>query len=108
MSSVGAKVKIRRKEQGLSQDELADGICSRQTISLLENEQHIPSAWILQKIAEKLGIPLPEILSSQEKFLEIKLQVDVLKAYVASANYDHALELIQSLERNEQLLEHLK
>ncbi|MGZ4112990.1 MAG: helix-turn-helix domain-containing protein, partial [Tumebacillaceae bacterium] len=43
-AKIGQRVKSFRKERGFSQDELAEGICSRQTISLLENGQHFPSA----------------------------------------------------------------
>jgi HTH-type transcriptional regulator, quorum sensing regulator NprR len=75
---------------------------------VVRNSQHIPSASILQKIAHKLAIPLPQILSPQEKSFDEKLKVDVIKVYVAASNYQEALVLIADLEAQEDLHEYLR
>jgi transcriptional regulator with XRE-family HTH domain len=107
-TTIGEKVKRYRKDRGFSQDELADGICSRQTISLLENGIHVPSADILTKISERLGIPLAEIVKTREQSLNEKLQVDILKAYVSASEYAPAMELISELETRKDLPDFLR
>ena len=86
-AQIGQRVKAYRNEKGFSQEELADGIRSSSTISLLENGQHIPSAEMMHKIAERLSIPLQEILVDQEHELETKLQVDFVKVFVESRRF---------------------
>ncbi|MFD2169779.1 helix-turn-helix domain-containing protein [Tumebacillus lipolyticus] len=102
---IGQRVKTYRLNRGLSQDELAEGICSRQTISLLENGQHLPSAEFMKKIAVKLGISFHEIMVDQVNNLEAKVQLDIIKVYVETADYANALPLIEECEDREDLLE---
>ncbi|MGZ4163910.1 MAG: helix-turn-helix domain-containing protein, partial [Tumebacillaceae bacterium] len=105
-AKIGQRVKSFRKECGLSQDELAEGICSRQTISLLENGQHFPSVEFMQKIAARLAIPLAEIMVDEVTELELKVQLDLIKIYVEIGDYKSAYELAEELEKCEELLEY--
>jgi HTH-type transcriptional regulator, quorum sensing regulator NprR len=105
---IGQRVKAFRKERGFSQDELAEGICSRQTISLLENGQHFPSAEFMQKIAERLGVPFHEIMVDETSELEVKVQMDIIKVYIETRDFQNALELIDQLEQVEDVLEYQK
>ncbi len=50
-------VKNRRKELGMTQEQLCEGICEPVTISRLENGKQIPSQKHLQEIFERLNIP---------------------------------------------------
>ena len=52
---VGNKIRIARKEKGITQDKLADMLnCDRAHISKLENGKLNPSLNYLQRIAEAL------------------------------------------------------
>ncbi|MFD2170161.1 helix-turn-helix domain-containing protein [Tumebacillus lipolyticus] len=103
---IGERIKHHRLNRKLSQDELAEGICSRQTISLLENGQHLPSTEFMKKFATKLGIPLHEILVDDTKELEVKVQLDIIKVYVETENYISAIPLIEELDQLKDLLEY--
>jgi transcriptional regulator with XRE-family HTH domain len=105
---IGHRVKAFRKEKGYSQDELAAGICSRQTVSLLENGQHVPSVDIIQKIADRLGIPLHEIVVDEVRGLEAKVQLEIAQVYTERGEYADAFPLLEELERREDLLEFVR
>ncbi|KEO84399.1 helix-turn-helix domain-containing protein [Tumebacillus flagellatus] len=96
--TIGQRVKRRRAERGMSQAELAEGICSHQTVSLLETDKHTPSADILRKLAEKLLMPLHEIVRNRESELDVKLQTEIAKIYVEQGEYDLALQLVCELD----------
>lgn len=103
---IGERVKHHRLNRGLSQGELAEGICSRQTISLLENGQHFPAVDFMKKIADRLSVPLFEIMVDESKELEAKVQLDIIKVYVETADYTNAVPLIETLGQREELLEY--
>lgn len=105
-AKIGQRVKKYRTERGMSQDQLAEGICSRQTIGFLEHGRHLPSVDFLQKIADRLSIPLHEIMVDETKELEAKVQLDIVKVYIERMEYNEAVVLIEELEQREDLLEY--
>lgn len=104
--TVGQRIKDYRKNRGMSQDDLSQGICSRQTISLLENDLHIPSIAIMEKLAERLGHTLQDILHDEVLSLETKLKVDLIQVYVEKGEFAAALNLIRQVELMEDTLEY--
>lgn len=62
MRILGEKVRQFRKRKGMSQKELAEGICTQATISLIEKKNKIPSMKIMMKICNRLGIRLSEVI----------------------------------------------
>ncbi|AVK60790.1 XRE family transcriptional regulator [Lactobacillus sp. CBA3605] len=62
MRILGEKVRQFRKRKGMSQKELAEGICTQATISLIEKKSKIPSMKIMMKICNRLGIRLSEVI----------------------------------------------
>ncbi|MGV0167729.1 helix-turn-helix domain-containing protein [Furfurilactobacillus sp. WILCCON 0119] len=62
MRILGARVRAYRKTRGLSQKELAKGICTQATISLVEKRNKIPSMQILLKLCGRLGIQLADVI----------------------------------------------
>lgn len=107
-AKIGQRVKKYRTERGMSQDQLAEGICSRQTIGFLEHGRHLPSVDFLQKIADRLSIPLHEIMVDETKELEAKVQLDIVKVYIERGEYKEVFPLIEGLEQREDLLEYQK
>ncbi|MGZ4163958.1 MAG: helix-turn-helix domain-containing protein, partial [Tumebacillaceae bacterium] len=105
-ATIGQRVKKQRKDRGLSQAELAEGICSSSTISLLETDQHVPSAEILQKLAEKLGVPLQEIVHGSGSDLDIALQLDIIEILVEAEEFAEALPMIHELEQRDGVVEY--
>lgn len=62
----GESLKNIRKKAGLSQKELAAGICSQAQISKIEKDDDIPSAIILNAISKKLGVDMNYFFDIQQ------------------------------------------
>jgi len=54
-NSLGNTIRELRKEKNLTQEELADGVCSVVSMSRIENGVQMPSAKVLEKLLDKLG-----------------------------------------------------
>ena len=66
--TVGEKLQKYRKDQGLSQEELAQKLLvSRQTISLWENDQTLPTVDNLIRLKEIFGVSIDQILCETEE-----------------------------------------
>ena len=77
MKNLGTVLKELRKQKGLTQKELADGICAQSMLSAIENDVYIPNANLLINLANRLEINLDEIslmtnyeISSENNFNE--------------------------------------
>lgn len=53
--SLGDTIRSLRKKAGLSQEKLAEGICSPVSISRIENGVQMPSSTVLDRLLAKLG-----------------------------------------------------
>lgn len=104
--TLGQRFKHFREQQGFSQGKLAEGICSKSVVSHLENDRQYPSASMFGKLADKLGVPLREIMGMQEKQLEANFQIEMIRVYIEKADYSYALQLIDELKQREDLLDH--
>lgn len=66
--TVGEKLQKYRKTQGLSQEDLAQKLLvSRQTISLWENDQTLPTVDNLIRLKEIFGVSIDQILCQEEE-----------------------------------------
>lgn len=61
MLKIGDKIKEMRLEKGLTQAELAEGICTQANISNLESNTTMPSLVLLLEIGERLNIGFSEL-----------------------------------------------
>ena len=65
---MGAVLRARRLELGLSQQELADRVgCSRQTVILLEQERYVPSLALAMKVARVFGTTVDDVFELAEE-----------------------------------------
>ena len=88
----------RRKELGLSQIELSEGICTQATLSRFENHGQIPSMKILTLLCKKLQMDVGELFPSvaiKDSVLNKKL--DKIEFNIVSMDYEEAEELIKSI-----------
>ena len=61
------KIKIKRKELGISQEELAKQCkVSRQTINAIENNKYDPTLSLAFKLARELEIRVDELFSAEQ------------------------------------------
>ncbi|MEG1045213.1 helix-turn-helix transcriptional regulator [Carnobacterium sp.] len=61
MVSLGDKIKENRLNKGLTQSELAEGICTQASISNLENNTSTPTLMILLTIGKRLNMDFSEL-----------------------------------------------
>lgn len=61
MKNLGTVLKELRKQKGLTQKELADGICAQSMLSAIENDVYIPNSDLLVNLANRLKADLNEI-----------------------------------------------
>ena len=54
-NSLGEVIRNLRKECNMTQEDLADGICSTVSLSRIENGMQMPSSQTLDKLLDKLG-----------------------------------------------------
>ena len=85
--TIGKNILTRRKELGMSQEELADMLLvSRQTISLWEKDQTLPTIDNLMRLKDIFGVSIDKILSEEEK-KESKINSDSLDTICAALAY---------------------
>ena len=65
--TVGQRIQHYRKLQGLSQEELGQKLLvSRQTVSLWENDQTLPTIDNLVRLKEIFGVSIDDLLLNQQ------------------------------------------
>lgn len=98
---VALRVKTARKQQGLTQEKLAELIDrSVDTISLLERGQVLPSFETLERLSERLNLPLRDLLdagSDDEERVELETALMSVARGLDKKTLRLAVEQIQAL-----------
>ncbi|MEC2071331.1 helix-turn-helix domain-containing protein [Alkalihalophilus marmarensis] len=99
---IGHTIKDLRRFYQISQQELADGICTQAMISRIENDDLYPSAPLLYQIAEKLGVDINYFFNvSETPRLDYAQEVcDQIRALVRKTKYREAMEMIDLEKQN--------
>ena len=100
MTILAEKFRIKRKELGLSQHVLAEGICEQSQISKIERGHFIPSADLLFKLSQRLEVPLDYFFNEQ---IEVKSNLSNFKHLSARLLDDRDygdLEYLYKIERD--------
>lgn len=91
-----------RKALGLSQAELAEGICTQATLSRFENNGKVPSLKILIKLCERLNLPLGELFPKVGiKYTETIEKMNKAEFYLITSEYEEALKLLKAISLDE-------
>ncbi|MFS8188820.1 helix-turn-helix domain-containing protein [Rossellomorea sp. H39__3] len=101
-SVVGQKIKELRKNVGLSQEELAEGICTQAQISKIERGDVFPYASTLFLISRKLGVDVNYFFDigmtpRLDYVLEVGRQLQLARR---NMNYQEMEEIVRSEEEN--------
>ncbi|MDI3235911.1 helix-turn-helix domain-containing protein [Exiguobacterium antarcticum] len=78
---IGNEIKRIRQERNWTQSELCQGICSQAEISKIENGHNSPTVDLLQKIANRLQVPVSEFFineNEKQTFRTIDLEMTQL------------------------------
>jgi transcriptional regulator with XRE-family HTH domain len=101
-SVIGTKIKEMRKMVGLTQGDLAEGICTQALISRIEKGDIYPSATALYQIAVKLGVDINyffEIGTTPrlDYIREVERQLKYLRD---TWNYNGMIDVVKTEEKN--------
>ena len=102
-NSLGDTLRQLRRQKGLSQEELAEGICSTVSISRIENGNQIPSQPVLEALLEKLGTGLYQICNvyyRSEKQQDFEERAQVIVNLGDEENMDQAWQELAQLQKD--------
>ncbi|MEE0811795.1 helix-turn-helix domain-containing protein [Blautia sp.] len=98
---IGEVIKKRRKELGLTQEELCEGICEPSTISRIESGRQVPAKNKLDALLQRLGLPGERYYALMSKD---EMEISNLKEKVISCNVArNAVEGLRNLDKLEAL-----
>lgn len=101
-SYLGSVIRDMRKRAGLTQEELASGICSPVSISRIENGAQLPSGKVLEALLSRLGSSicgLSGIFYKSDSQLEFDSAAELAAQHIKCARYDEAAEILVGLEQ---------
>lgn len=103
---LGDKMKKRRKEIGMTQIGLAEGICTQAMVSRLEQRKVRPSRELMEKLAERLQVPISYFYgedSLESTNTKSKQLIKMIRKHLERREYDSIVYLV---EMNEALINH--
>ena len=83
MSLIGQTIKWHRIRQGITQEQLAEGICSSAYLSKLENNQISFNKEIVSQLCERLELPVEKFIAPSDEHVKKTLEnwIDALHHY---------------------------
>lgn len=96
MEAIGQVLKEFRKEHGMTQKDLSQGICSQSVLSRIENNEEIPNIIVMQQLCHRLGITIDQlILDFLPEELFLRKYFNKMFMYLRAGKY---LEIRATLE----------
>lgn len=82
---IGSIIRSRREEMGLSQEDLADGICAVPTLSRIENNERLPTKNHFEMLMQRLGYSITsmDFFTNEKDFLVHELKIRLRYAYIS-------------------------
>lgn len=103
MVKLGDKLKELRVNLGLRQEELAEGICTRSYISLIENNQMTPSNEVLTKLSKKLGYDLHNIKDTFHPSSPYQKKINQIESLLYNQDFKEAEQLFNEIPQDADL-----
>lgn len=94
---IGDNLRKYRLLKGLTQDELADGLCSVSQLSKVENGKTYVKRTVLKQMADRLGVPVERIESADALLEELTENLQLARDHITARNYDDARELLEQV-----------
>nr|WP_239517564.1 helix-turn-helix transcriptional regulator [Weissella uvarum] len=95
-------MKQRREQLGISQGQLAEGICHQSMVSRVEKQNHITSVTVLKALCVRLHIDIKQIA---EVTTENHVQLTTVRTLIDQLEYQKAYDLLNSASFNADLEE---
>lgn len=101
-SIIGKKIRELRKAVGLTQGDLAEGICTQALVSRIEKGDIYPSATALYQISEKLGVDVNYFfeIGTTPRLDYVKEVERQLRNFRVRLEYDEMIEMVRTEEKN--------
>ena len=88
----------RRKQKGISQVKLCDGICTQSTLSKLENKGQVPSVRILNQLCQRLNMTISDLSESERPAKQVRLTVlDRVEQQLMAEQFPAAIKLLATV-----------
>ncbi|ASS75194.1 hypothetical protein CIG75_09500 [Tumebacillus algifaecis] len=97
MNSLGQRIREFRLKKGLTQIELASGLCTASLISQIESDRARPSYKTLVALASRLDVPLEHLLKEVNFDLESSSKSKMARSMVRAREYQAAIPLLNDL-----------
>lgn len=99
-SELGSKIKKHRKELGMTQASLSEGVVTRNMLSRIENGDASPSLDTLVALAERLNVSVGYLLDDRDDGSSVKNErlLALIKKEFDDCNYSLALQYLDNLE----------
>ncbi|MDG4636298.1 helix-turn-helix transcriptional regulator [Enterococcus lactis] len=94
----GALLKEYRKKKGLTQVQLAEGICEQATVSNIENKNMSPGINILSALCKKLNVEISDILVETEED-KIRKKLSEIQSLNAVSKCKESYEILQTIDQ---------
>lgn len=89
----------RRKQKGISQVKLCDGICTQSTLSKLENKGQVPSVRILNQLCQRLDMTISDLSESERPAKPVRLTVlDRVEQQLMAEQFPAAIKLLATVD----------
>lgn len=89
------KFVAKRKDLGISQVKLCEGICTQSTLSKFERQRQIPSANILEKLCGRLGMTVAELDSEGKEAGSESQLLETLVFAITKEQFPQAVSLVE-------------
>lgn len=101
-NSIGENIKTVRKQQGLSQKELASSICTQAQISNIEKGRIYPLSTTLYLISRKLGVDINYFfdISETPRLDYVNEVIDLVREYIRTRDYEKIERIIKLEKKN--------
>jgi tetratricopeptide (TPR) repeat protein len=94
---IGDNLRKYRLLKGMTQDELADGLCSVSQLSKVENGKTYVKRTMLKQMADRLGVTVERIESADALMEELEETLQLAKDHVSARNFNTALDLLEQV-----------
>lgn len=104
---IGDLIKRRRKQIGITQKELANGLCTQGTISKIEKDTLMPSSSLLKELADRLEVSISYFYGDPTTSINDNRVNNLIKEVQLALNQNENEKVLKLLKQNQRLIDSL-